>query len=187
MRREEALKLLKKYNTTESLLQHAYGVEAVMRYFARKTGEDEEYWGNIGLLHDLDYELYPEQHCVKTEEILKEEGVDERIIRSILSHGYGICSDVEPIHYMEKILFATDELTGLIKAACLMRPSRSVMDVEVKSINKKWKDKAFAAGVDRSILQKGLDMLGMERSELIQECIFALREVAEDIGLKGEM
>ena len=187
MTRDEALKLLHKFNQSESLLQHAYAVEGVMRYFARKTGEDEDYWGNIGLLHDLDYEKYPEEHCVKTGEILKGEGVDESIIRSILSHGYGICTDVEPVHYMEKILFATDELTGLIKAACLMRPSRSVLDVEVKSINKKWKDKAFAAGVDREILQRGLDMLGMERAELIQEVIYAMREVAEPIGLKGNL
>lgn len=187
MTRDQALKLLKKYNSSESLLQHAYALEAVMRYFARKRGEDEDYWGNIGLLHDLDYELYPQQHCIKTEEMLREEGVDEEIIRSILSHGYGICTDVEPIHYMEKVLFAADELTGLIKATCLMRPSRSVFDVEVKSINKKWKDKAFAAGVDRNTLQRGLDMLGMERAELIQECIYAMREAAEEIGLKGNL
>lgn len=187
MTRDQALKLLKKYNSSESLLQHAYALEAVMRYFARKRGEDEDYWGNIGLLHDLDYELYPEQHCIKTEEMLREEGVDEEIIRSILSHGYGICTDVEPIHYMEKVLFAADELTGLIKATCLMRPSRSVLDVEVKSINKKWKDKAFAAGVDRNTLQRGLDMLGMERAELIQECIYAMREAAEEIGLRGNL
>lgn len=187
MKREEALALLQKYNKTESLLQHAYAVEGVMRYFARKTGEDEEYWGNIGLLHDLDYEQFPEEHCIKTEEILKEEGVEEEIIHAIMSHGYGICTDVEPTKYMEKILFATDELTGLIKATCLMRPSRSVLDVEVKSINKKWKDKAFAAGVDREILQRGLEMLGMERGELIQEVILAMREVAEPIGLKGNL
>ena len=187
MTRDEALKLLKKYNSSESLLQHAYAVEAVMRYFAHKRGEDEEYWGNIGLLHDLDYELYPEQHCLKTEEILREEGIDEGMIRSVLSHAYGICTDVEPIHYMEKVLFAGDELTGLIKATCLMRPSRSVLDVEVKSINKKWKDRAFAAGVDRNTIQKGLDMLGMERAEFIQECIYAMRGSAQEIGLKGNL
>ena len=134
MTRDQALTLLKEYNKTESLLQHAYAVEGVMRYFARKAGEDEDYWGNIGLLHDLDYELYPEQHCKMTEEILKEEGMDQDFINSIMSHGYGMCTDIEPSHYMEKVLYATDELTGLIKAACLMRPSKSVMDVNVKSI-----------------------------------------------------
>lgn len=187
MTRDEALKLLKKHNQSESLLQHAYAVEGVMRYFARKAGEDEDYWGNIGLLHDLDYEKYPDQHCLMTKEILQEEGVDGAIIHSIMSHGYGICTDVEPVHYMEKVLFATDELTGLIKATCLMRPSKSVLDVKPKSINKKWKDKAFAAGVDRAILQRGLDMLGMERTELIQEVINALQEVAGDIGLRGNL
>ncbi|NLY73183.1 MAG: HDIG domain-containing protein, partial [Tissierellia bacterium] len=157
MTRDQALTLLKEYNKTESLLQHAYAVEGVMRYFARKAGEDEDYWGNIGLLHDLDYELYPEQHCKMTEEILKEEGMDQDFINSIMSHGYGMCTDIEPSHYMEKVLYATDELTGLIKAACLMRPSKSVMDVNVKSINKKWKDKAFARGVDRDVIQDGID------------------------------
>ncbi len=187
MTRDEALALLKKHNSSESLLQHAYAVEGVMRYFARKEGEDEDYWGNIGLLHDLDYEKHPDQHCIMTEKILQEEGVEEPIIRSILSHGYGICTDVEPVHYMEKILFASDELTGLIKATCLMRPSKSVLDVKAKSINKKWKDKSFAAGVDRQILEKGLDMLGMERSELISEVIEAMKEVADDIGLRGNL
>lgn len=187
MTREEAVKILKEYNSTESLLQHAYGVEAVMRYFARKEGEDENYWGNIGLLHDLDYELYPDQHCIKTEEILKEKGVEEDFIRSILSHGYGICTDVKPEHYMEKVLYASDELTGLIKATCLVRPSRSILDLKPKSVTKKWKDKAFAAGVDRKTLERGLEMLGLERAELIQECINAMKEVAEEIGLKGNL
>lgn len=187
MTRDQALTLLKKYNKTESLLQHAYAVEGVMRYFARKAGEDEDYWGNIGLLHDLDYEVYPDQHCKMTEEILKEEGVDQDFINSILSHGYGICTDIEPSHYMEKVLYATDELTGLIKASCLMRPSKSVMDVNVKSINKKWKDKAFARGVDREVIQDGIDRLGLERAEVIQEVIYAMQEVADEIGLRGNL
>lgn len=187
MTRDQALTLLKEYNKTESLLQHAYAVEGVMRYFARKAGEDEDYWGNIGLLHDLDYELYPEQHCKMTEEILKEEGMDQDFINSIMSHGYGMCTDIEPSHYMEKVLYATDELTGLIKAACLMRPSKSVMDVNVKSINKKWKDKAFARGVDRDVIQDGIDRLGMERAEVIQEVIYAMQEVADEIGLRGNL
>lgn len=187
MTRDQALTLLKEYNKTESLLQHAYAVEGVMRYFARKAGEDEDYWGNIGLLHDLDYELYPEQHCKMTEEILKEEGMDQDFINSIMSHGYGMCTDIEPSHYMEKVLYATDELTGLIKAACLMRPSKSVMDVNVKSINKKWKDKAFARGVDRDVIQDGIDRLGMERADVIQEVIYAMQEVADEIGLRGNL
>lgn len=187
MTRDQALELLKKYNQSESLLQHAYAVEGVMRYFARKAGEDEDYWGNVGLLHDLDYEKYPDQHCTMTEKILQEEGVDQDFINSVLSHGYGICTDVEPKHYMEKVLYATDELTGLIKATCLMRPSRSILDVKPRSITKKWKDKAFARGVDRETMQKGIDMLGMERAEVIQEVIYAMREVADEIGLRGNL
>jgi putative nucleotidyltransferase with HDIG domain len=183
--REEAWALFREFNQSESLIKHALCVEAVMRYMARKRGEDEEKWGVIGLVHDLDYERYPEQHCSKTGEILKERGWPEDYIRSIVSHGWGICSDVEPRTDMEKVLYAIDELTGLITAVALVRPSKSVMDLTPKSVKKKWKDKAFAAGVDRSIIEKGAAMLGVEIPELVGDVIMGMREVADDIGLKG--
>ena len=183
--REEAWSLLTEYNKSDSLIKHALAVEAVMRYVARKKGEDEEKWGIIGLVHDLDYERFPEEHCTKTREILTERGWPEDYIRAIVSHGWGICSDVEPQDEMEKVLYAIDELTGLITAVALVRPSKSVMDLTAKSVKKKWKDKAFAAGVDRTIIEKGASMLGVERSELIEDAIMGMREVAEAIGLKG--
>lgn len=183
--REEAWALFREFNQSESLIKHALCVEGVMRYMARKRGEDEEKWGVIGLVHDLDYERYPEQHCSKTGEILKERGWPEDYIRSIVSHGWGICSDVEPRTDMEKILYAIDELTGLITAVALVRPSKSVMDLTPKSVKKKWKDKAFAAGVDRSIIEKGAAMLGVEIPELVGDVIMGMREVADDIELKG--
>lgn len=185
--RSQAFELLKKYNSTPRLIKHALAVEGVMRYFAEKFGEDQEKWGIIGLVHDLDFEKWPEQHCIKTEEILNENNWPKDYIRAVKSHGYTICTDVEPIHKMEKVLFATDELTGLISAACLVRPSKSVMDIKAKSVKKKWKDKSFAAGVDRSIIEKGAAMLEMEVSELITETISAMKLVAEDIGLKGDL
>ncbi len=185
--REEALEIFKKYNNSDSLYRHALAVEATMRHFAELFGEDADKWGVIGLLHDLDYEMYPEEHCIKVQEILKEENFPEAYIRSIVSHGYGLCTDVEPIEKMEKALYATDELTGLITAAALMRPSKSVLDIEPKSVKKKWKDKGFAAGVNRDVIQNGIDMLGMERDEVIQETIEAMRKVAEEIGLKGNL
>lgn len=185
--RSQAFELLKKYNSTQRLIKHALAVEGVMRYFAEKFGEDQEKWGIIGLVHDLDFEKWPEQHCIKTEEILNENNWPKDYIRAVKSHGYTICTDVEPIHKMEKVLFATDELTGLISAACLVRPSKSVMDIKAKSVKKKWKDKSFAAGVDRSIIEKGAAMLEMEVSELITETISAMKLVAEDIGLKGDL
>ena len=184
--RSQAFELLKKYNSTQRLIKHALAVEGVMRYFAEKFGEDQEKWGIIGLVHDLDFEKWPEQHCIKTEEILNENNWPKDYIRAVISHGYTICTDVEPIHKMEKVLFATDELTGLISAACLVRPSKSVMDIKAKSVKKKWKDKSFAAGVDRSIIEKGAAMLEMEVSELITETISAMKLVAEEIGLKGD-
>lgn len=185
--REEALNLLHRYNDTDSLRKHAYAVEGVMRYIARKYGEDEEKWGVIGLVHDLDYERYPDQHCTKTREILEQEGWPEEYVRAVVSHGWGMCSDVEPRTVLEKTLYAVDELTGLVSANAMVRPSRSVMDMTVKSVKKKWKTATFAAGVDRSIIQKGADMLGVDVSELIEDAIMGMREVAEEIGLKGDV
>jgi len=183
--REEAFALLKQYNKNESLIKHAMAVEGVMRYIARKRGEDEEKWGVIGLIHDLDYEQFPDQHCKKTEEILKENDWPAEYIRAVVSHGWGICSDVKPESDMEKVLYAIDELTGLVVTSALVRPSKSVMDMKAKSVKKKWKQKQFAAGVDRSIIERGAEMLGVELSELITDTIMGMREVAEEIGLKG--
>ena len=183
--RETAYQLLTEYNKNESLIKHALAVEGVMRYFARKRGEDEEKWGIIGLVHDLDYEQYPDQHCRMSEKILKEHGWPEDYIRAVVSHGWGICSDVEPKTDLEKTLFAIDELTGLVVTTALVRPSKSVMDLKAKSVKKKWKDKRFAAGVDRSIIEKGAQMLGIELTEMITDTIMGMREVAEVIGLKG--
>ena len=183
--REETLDLLKKHNKSESLIKHALAVEGVMRYFARKRGEDEDKWGIIGLIHDLDYEQFPEQHCKKTEEILRENNWSEEYIRAVISHGWGICTEVKPESEMEKVLFTIDELTGLVVTTALVRPSKSVMDVKTKSVKKKWKDKRFAAGVDRSIIENGAEMLGIELPDLINDTIMGMREVAEDIGLKG--
>ncbi len=184
--REAALSLFKKYNQSDSLLKHALSVEGVMRYMARKHGEDEEMWGVIGLIHDLDYEMYPDQHCTMTEKILREEGWPDEYVRAVISHGYGICSDTEPQSLLEKTLFAVDELTGLVATSALVRPSKSVMDMEARSVRKKWTDKRFAAGVDRSVIEKGAAMLGVELSDLITDTIMGMREVAEEIGLKGD-
>lgn len=184
--REEALTLLKKYNQSESLIKHAFAVEGVMRYMARKYGEDEDVWGLVGLIHDLDYEQYPDEHCQKTEAILKENNWPKDLIRAVVSHGWGICTDVEPETNMEKVLFAIDELTGLVATSALVRPTKSVMDMKPKSVKKKWKDKRFAAGVNRSIIQQGADMLGVELGDLIADTIMGMREVADEIGLKGD-
>ena len=183
--REEAYQLLTEYNKSDSLIKHALAVEGVMRYFARKRGEDEEKWGIIGLVHDLDYEQFPEEHCHKSEEILKEKGWPEEYIRAVVSHGWGLCSEVEPQTELEKVLYAIDELTGLVVTTALVRPSKSVMDVKVKSVKKKWKDKRFAAGVDRSIIEKGAEMLGMELTDLLADTLAGMQEIAETIGLKG--
>ncbi|MBA7522165.1 hypothetical protein ES705_14282 [subsurface metagenome] len=183
--REEAYQLLTEYNKSDSLIKHALAVEGVMRYFARKRGEDEEKWGIIGLVHDLDYEQFPEEHCHKSEEILKEKGWPEEYIRAVVSHGWGLCSEVEPHTELEKVLYAIDELTGLVVTTALVRPSKSVMDVKVKSVKKKWKDKRFAAGVDRSIIEKGAQMLGMELTDLLADTLAGMQEIAETIGLKG--
>jgi predicted hydrolase (HD superfamily) len=156
-----------------------------MRYCARKRGEDEEKWGIIGLVHDLDYEQFADQHCQKTEEILRSHNWPDDYMHAIVSHGWGICTDVEPQSEMEKILYAIDELTGLVVATALVRPSKSVMDMKVKSVKKKWKDKSFAAGVNRDVIEKGAEMLGVEVGELIEDTIMGMREVADEIGLKG--
>jgi len=182
--REEAFRLLTRYNQNDALIKHALAVEGVMRYFARQRGEDEEKWGIIGLIHDLDYEKYPDEHCRKTEEILTENEWPHEYIRAVVSHGWGICSDVEPQTELEKILYAIDELTGLVVASALVRPSKSVMDLKAKSVKKKWKQQRFAAGVDRSIIEKGVEMLDMELTDLITDTIMGMRDVAEEIGLK---
>ena len=183
--REIAFDLFKKYNKSESLLKHALSVEGVMRYMARKAGEDEDKWGIIGLIHDLDYEMYPEQHCTMTEKILRENNWPEEYIRAVLSHGWGLASSVKPETQLEKTIYAIDELTGLVATSALVRPSKSVMDMEARSVKKKWNDKKFAAGVDRSVIEKGAEMLGVTLDELITDCIMGMREVAEEIGLKG--
>ena len=176
MNREKAVELLKKYNKEEFHIRHAYTVEGVMRYFAKELGYDEEFWGMVGLLHDIDFEEYPEEHCKKAPELLKEIDAPEEMIHSICSHGYGVCSDIEPTHEMEKILFATDELTGLIWAATKMRPSKSTKDMEVSSLKKKYKDKKFAAGCSRDIINQGAEKLGWTLDELLEKTILAMRE-----------
>ena len=183
--RDIAFDLFKKYNKSESLLKHALSVEGVMKYMAVKGGEDEEKWGIIGLIHDLDYEMYPEQHCKMTEKILKENNWPEEYIRAVLSHGWGLATDVEPITLLERTIYAVDELTGLVATSALVRPSKSVLDLEARSVKKKWNDRKFAAGVDRSVIEKGAEMLGMQLDELITDCIMGMRMVAKEIGLKG--
>lgn len=181
--KETALKLLKEYNETESLVNHGLAVSGVMRHFAELEGEDPDYWEVVGLLHDLDYEKYPDQHCVKVVEILSDNGFEETFINSVVSHGYGICSEVEPLHQMEKILYATDELTGLITACAYMRPSKSVNDLELKSVKKKFKTQSFAAGVNREIVSKGADMAGYSLDDLMTQTILGMRKIADEIGL----
>jgi len=180
---DEALSLLKEFNQSDSLIKHAYAVEGAMRYIARTMGEDENRWGIIGLVHDLDYERFPGQHCRKAQEILEERGWPQEYVRAVISHGWGICSDVEPQTNLEKALFAIDELTGLIVAVALVRPSKSLKDLKAKSVTKKWKDKTFAAGVNRSVIEKGAAMLGLELTDLIERTIAGMREVADKIGL----
>ena len=184
--REQAYELLTRYNQNDGLIKHALAVEGVMRYMARKYDEDEEKWGVVGLVHDLDYEKFPDQHCQKTEEILRENNWPEEYIRAVISHGWSICTDVKPETDLEKVLFTIDELTGLVTAAALVRPSKSVLDMKAKSVKKKWKSKRFAAGVNREIIQKGAEMLGLELGELITDTIMGMREVAVQIGLAGE-
>ena len=182
--REQALSLLRQYNKEPFHIMHALTVEGTMRWFAKELGYDkeEEYWGITGLLHDIDFEQYPEEHCQKAPELLREAGVGEDMIRSICSHGYGICSEIEPVHEMEKILFATDELTGLIGAAARMRPSKSVMDMELSSLKKKFKDKKFAAGCSRDVICTGAERLGMELDQLLEQTILAMRSCEEKVN-----
>ena len=183
--RTDAMELLTEFNKSEMLIKHAWAVEGVMRHIARKRGGDEEKWGVVGLIHDVDYEQFPEQHCVKAREILTDLGWPEEYVRAVVSHGWGICSDVEPQSDMEKTLFAIDELTGLVAAAALVRPSRSVMDLTPKSVKKKWKNARFAAGVDREVIARGAEMLGVDLTELIADTIEGMRTVADEIGLGG--
>jgi predicted hydrolase (HD superfamily) len=179
---DEALSLFKEFNQNESLLKHAYAVEGAMRYIARKESEDEEKWGIVGLMHDLDYERFPEEHCKKAREILQERDWPEEYIRAIVSHGWDVYSDVEPRSKMERTLYAVDELTGLIMAVALVRPSKNVSDLEAKSVMKKWKEKSFAAGVNRQVIEKGANMLGIEPKDLVTDVIMGMREVAGKIG-----
>ena len=181
--REDALNLLKEYNKNPALVLHGLQVEACMRYFAKEANEDEEKWGIVGLLHDLDYEMYPNEHCFKAAKIMKERGYSDEIIRAMQSHAYGICTDVEPLSQMEKTLYAVDELSGLVNACVLVRPSKSISDLSLKSVKKKFKSKSFAAGVDREVVKKGAKMLNMELDELIQKVIDAMRANAKEIGV----
>ncbi|MCR1918846.1 hydrolase [Frisingicoccus caecimuris] len=182
--REEAFALLQKYNKEPFHIQHGLTVEGAMRWYANELGygEEEDYWGIVGLLHDIDFELYPEEHCVKAPELLREAGVGEDMIYSICSHGYGICCELEPKHEMEKVLFAADELTGLIGAAARMRPSKSVMDMEVSSLKKKFKDKRFAAGCSRDVIRQGAERLGWELNDLFEKTILAMRSCESQIN-----
>lgn len=186
--RKRALELLKEFNREENLIKHALAVEAVMLHFAELFDEeDKEKWGIVGLIHDLDYEMYPEQHCKKVREILEERNWPEDYIRAVESHGYKICSDVKPEHRMEKVLYTVDELTGLIVACVLVRPSKSVLDLKLKSVKKKWKDKSFAAGVNRDVIKKGAQMLEMDVEEVIQETIKGMQKAADKLGLRGNL
>ncbi|MDO5041127.1 MAG: hydrolase [Peptoniphilus sp.] len=185
--REDAMRLLLKYNESDALIKHALQVEAAMIHFAKYFNEDVEKYSVVGLAHDLDYEKYPEQHCTMTRQILEEEGWDEEYIRAIVSHGWGLCSDEKPESTMEKTLYTIDELTGIINACCLLRPSKSVLDLSLKSLNKKFKDKKFAAGCDRDVILKGVEMMGIDKNIIFEETIKGLQERAEECGLKGNL
>lgn len=182
--RDKALELLKKYNKDEFHLRHAYTVEGVMRWYANDLGfsDEADFWAVVGLLHDVDFEMWPEEHCAKAPELLSEIGASDETVHAICSHGYSICSDVEPVHMMEKVLYAADELTGLIGAAALMRPSKSTKDMEVSSLKKKFKDKKFAAGCSRDIISKGAEMLGWELNTLFEKTILAMRECEDEVN-----
>ena len=185
--REDAVTLLNKYNNKKGLIRHALAVEAVMGHFAQRFNKDEEKWRVVGLVHDLDYEMFPEEHCHKCVELFKEHNWPEDYIRAVISHGWGICTDVKPETNLEKTLYAIDELTGLVASAALVRPSKSILDIKAKSVKKKFKDKRFAAGVDRKVILQGAEFLDMDLSELITEVISGMRPVAEKIGLKGNL
>lgn len=186
--REEALALLKKYNKEPFHILHGLTVEGTMRWYAKELGygEEEDFWGIVGLLHDIDFELYPEEHCKKAPELLREGGAEEELIHAVCSHGYGLVTDIKPEHTMEKVLFAADELTGLIGAAARMRPSKSVMDMEVQSLKKKFKDKRFAAGCSRDVIRDGAEMLGWSLEELMEKTILAMRSCEERINKEME-
>lgn len=186
--RIEAFLLLREYNSNEALIKHALAVEAVMLHFADLFSvPDRDKWGVIGLVHDLDYEKYPDQHCHKVREILTDRQWPPEYIRAIQSHGWGLCSDIEPLEKMEKVLYTIDELTGFIAAVSLVRPSKSILDVAVKSVKKKWKEKGFAAGVKREVIEEGAKSLGLELDRVIEETIKAMQKVAEEIGLTGQV
>jgi putative nucleotidyltransferase with HDIG domain len=185
--REDAMELLKKYTKKQGLIRHALAVESVMGHFAAIFKEDPEKWRVIGLVHDLDYEMYPDQHCVKCIELFESNNWPEEYIRAVISHGWGICTDVEPRTPLEKTLYAIDELTGLVASSALVRPSKSILDIKVKSVKKKFKDKSFAAGVDRQVIKKGAELLNMEVADLITQVILGMQPVAEKIGLKGDL
>ena len=184
MERKDAINLLKKYNKEEFHIRHALTVESVMEYFAKKYEYDEKFWGLAGLLHDVDFEQYPEEHCKKAPELVKEINADDDLIRAICSHGYGVCSDVKPEHLMEKILFAVDELTGIIWAAAKMRPSKSTKDMELSSLKKKFKDKKFAAGCSRDIIRRGAEQLDWELDELLNQTLEAMKSCEDEIEEK---
>lgn len=185
--RDQAFELLTKYNKKQGLIRHGLAVEAVMAHFAGLNNEDEQMWRVIGLVHDLDYEMYPEAHCKKCVELFEKENWPPSYIRAVVSHGYGICSDVKPETQLEKTLYAVDELTGLVASAALVRPSKSILDIKAKSVKKKFKDKRFAAGVDREVILNGARMLDMELGDLITQTILGMRPAAEEIGLKGSL
>lgn len=182
---EDAKKLFLEYNKTDSLINHGLSVSCVMRHFAQVAGEDEELWATVGLLHDIDYEMYPDEHCVKAKEILQDDGFDEVVVRAVLSHAYGICTDIEPQSLMEKTLFAVDELSGLVMACVLVRPNKSVLDLQLKSVKKKWKQKSFAAGANREVILQGAQMLNIDKDELIEKVIEAMRKYADELGIAG--
>ena len=184
--RGQALSLLQKYNKEPFHIQHALTVEGVMRWFAQGNGEDVDFWGLCGLLHDIDFEIYPEQHCQKAPELLAEVNASAEMVHAICSHGYGICSDVEPVHLMEKIMFTVDELTGLIGAAARMRPSKSVMDMELSSLKKKFKDKKFAAGCSRDVIKQGAEILGWSLDEVLDKTILAMRSCEASVNAELE-
>ena len=185
--REYAVEVFKEYNESEKLFGHAMAVEAVMRHFAALFGEDEEKWGVVGLVHDIDYEKHPEEHCTAAKRILEEKGFPEEYIHAVQSHGWGLCSDVEPTERMEKVLYTIDELTGLITAVVLMRPSKSVLDLKLSSVKKKWKQKSFAAGANREVIANGAEMLGMELDEVIEHTVKGMQSAAKQLGLEGEV
>lgn len=183
--RDEAFELVKQYIQTDSLVKHALAVEAVMKHYARIYGEDEEKWGIIGLVHDLDWEIEPDRHTIRTREILEAAHWPEDYIRAVESHAFGSCTQISPISLLEKTLYAVDELTGLITATALVRPSKSIMDVKVKSVKRTWKMKNFAAGCHRETIDKGAQMLGIERVELIEHVLTGMQGIADDLGLRG--